>query len=67
MLIAVAILLGCSLIAWSIFFVGRRIARVLWGLLVVAEKDDEQRAIYQQQREHLFGDKVTPGAQREHR
>lgn len=67
MLIAGAVVLGCGLIAWSIFFVGRRIARVLWGLLVVAEKDDIQRDTLQRQREHLFGDKVTPGAQRERR
>lgn len=67
MLIAVAILLGCSLIAWSIFFVGRRMARVWWGILVVLEKDDIQRDTYQKQREHLFGDDITPGAQRERR
>jgi hypothetical protein len=45
---------GCALIAWSVFFVGRRIARVLWGILIVAEKDEKQRAIYEEQERRLF-------------
>lgn len=59
MLIAGAILAGCGLIAWSIFFVGRRIARVLWGLLIVAEKDERQRAIYEEQHKVIFGESPT--------
>lgn len=47
---------GCALIAWSVFFVGRRIARVLWALLIVAEKDEEQRREYEAQERQLFGD-----------
>ncbi len=52
--IAVAILAGASLVAWSIFFVGRRIARVLWGILIVIEKDERQRAILEAQERRLF-------------
>lgn len=48
------VIAGCSLIAWSIFYVGRRIARVLWGLLIVAEKDEQQREIYEEQSRRLF-------------
>lgn len=48
------ILAGAGLVAWSVFFVGRRIARVLWGLLIVAEKDEQQRAIYEEQNRRMF-------------
>lgn len=40
MVIAGAILLGCVVIAWSVYFVGRRIARVLFGIGVILETDD---------------------------
>lgn len=60
MLIAFAVVCGCGLIAWSIFFVGRRIARVLWGLLVVAEKDDMQREVLERQHEVIFGERSKP-------
>lgn len=46
--------LGCCVVAWSVFFVGRRIARVLWALLVIAEKDERQRAVYIAQYEKGF-------------
>lgn len=58
-MVALAVLLGCCIIAWSIFFVGRRIARVLWGLLIVAEKEDEQREILERQHEVIFGKRST--------
>lgn len=54
MAIVVAIIGGCCIIAWSVYFVGRQIARVLWGILIVAEKDEQQRAIYEEQNSKLF-------------
>lgn len=52
--VGVCILFGACIIAWSVFFVGRRIARVLWGILIVAEKDEQQRAIYEEQSRRIF-------------
>lgn len=52
--VGVCILAGCALVAWAIFFVGRRIARVLWGLLCAVENDKEQKEILERQRDHLF-------------
>lgn len=53
--LGLCVLAGATLIAWAVFFVGRRIARVLWGILIVAEKEDEQRQIYEKQEKQIFG------------
>lgn len=52
--IGYCILAGCALIAGSVYRVGRQIARVLWGILCVIEKDELQRRVLEEQKTAIF-------------